>query len=111
MHANLTQPGRPAPSLIWTASLWAIGGLLVFWLIVLLVRGAVALGRHQVAPGPGTASGSGAFVGGILGGTFGAQAGHWIWESLTRPRTAAPRHTPVIDSADDWPVLQEKDSV
>jgi hypothetical protein len=114
LHVNLVEGGTPSSFWTWLGSLIAILVLLVVWLVVLVLRAAVAFWHHQSAEGPGAESGSGAFVGGILGGTVGGRAGHWLWESLSGPRrgvpAGAPRRTPLTgregddgpSAANDW---------
>jgi hypothetical protein len=94
LHVNLVEGGTPSSFWTWLGSLTAILALLVVWLVVLVLRAAVAFWHNQSAEGPGADAGSGAFVGGILGGTVGGRAGHWLWESLASPRRGAPAGVP-----------------
>jgi hypothetical protein len=87
---NLRAGGPQDASQTW---LWAggiIGGLLLVWLVIGLLRAALGL---RVRPAPAEAAGapceSHPFVSGMLGGMFGARAGHWVCDSLLGPARPA----------------------
>ena len=91
LHHNLRAGGPQDASQTW---LWAggiIAGLLLVWLVIGLLRAAVSLrGQHAPAEAAGTPCESHPFVSGMLGGMFGARAGHWVCDSLFGPRRTAP---------------------
>jgi hypothetical protein len=74
----------------WTV-LALIGGGLLLWVILGLVR--MHLAQPPAAPAPGAERAG--FVPGLLGGMFGSVAGHWIYDTLFQaPRTAPANAAP-----------------
>jgi hypothetical protein len=85
-----------APS---TSSAWAVGGVivafLIFWVILGLWRAKLSA-RDKAVPDASVSDGA-AFKPGLLGGMFGAVAGHWIYDRLFRggqPEAASPPEAP-----------------
>jgi hypothetical protein len=76
-----------------TSSAWAVGGVIVAFLLCWVILG---IWRAKLAARDGAVSGAAAggvtFKPGLLGGMFGAVAGHWIYDRLFHggPREAAP---------------------
>jgi hypothetical protein len=97
LHHNLRTGGSQDAGGTWLWVGGVIGGLLLLWVVIGLLRMAVSL-RGQRAPAEAAACGGHPVVGGMLGGMFGARAGHWICDSLFGPGRAA-RDVPAAPAA------------
>jgi hypothetical protein len=94
LHHNLHGGGPQDAGRTW---LWAggvIGGLLLVWVIMGLLRTAVRVRSRDVPAEAAAPVGGHPFVSGMLGGMFGARAGHWISDSLFGPGRAAAKAPP-----------------
>jgi hypothetical protein len=103
LRHNLRTGGPQDASQTW---LWAggvIGGLLLVWVLIGLLRAAVGLrGQRAPAEAKGGPCESHPYVSGMLGGMFGPSAGHWLCDSLFGPaRSAEDVPAPPAAAADE----------
>jgi uncharacterized membrane protein YgcG len=101
LHHNPRTGGSQDAGRTWLWVGGVIGGLLLLWVVIGLLRAAVGLRGQQAPAETATPCANHPFVNGVLGGLFGAQASHWLCDSLFRPGPAPQTATPGGEATGD----------